>query len=171
MASCSRQCSAKQSDEQNILRGLLGLKSPGTKRTLHFGLKHFLKGWNLKLASIGLRGRTERRLRRSIGTASFFCSAADTETSVGAAAMESTSAPMLTTSATCLPTHCFPLPIFPFVKNVTVVFMCGALLIGTCCFCITLAPTSIQPNIRLIQYPGNWQSLQSAIFLQMVRNL
>ena len=154
MASCSRQCSAKQSDEQNILRGLLGLKSPGTKRTLHFGLKHFLKGWNLKLASIGLRDRAERRFRISIGTASFFCSAADTETSVGAAAMESTSAPMLTTSATCLPTHCFPLPIFPFVKNVTVVFMCGALFIGTCCFCIALAPTFNPAKYQAYPIPG-----------------
>ncbi len=141
-ASCSRQCSAKQSDEQNILRGLLGLKSPGTKRTLHFGLKHFLKGWNLKLARIGLRDRAERRFRRSIGAASFFCSAADIETSVGTTAIEPTS-DRVSTSATCLATRCFPLPIFPFARNVTVVFMCGTLLIDICCFCITLAPTWI----------------------------
>jgi hypothetical protein len=44
-ASCSRQCSVKQSVEQNILRGLLGLKSPGTKRFVQFDLKHFLNGW------------------------------------------------------------------------------------------------------------------------------
>jgi hypothetical protein len=43
-ASCSRQCSVKQSVEQNILRGLLGLKSPGTKRFVQFDLKHFLNG-------------------------------------------------------------------------------------------------------------------------------
>jgi hypothetical protein len=143
-ASCSRQCSAKQSDEQNILRGLLGLKSPGTNRTLHLGLKHSLKGWNLKLARIGLRGRDERRFRSRMGTASFSCSTAVTETSVGTAAIEPPPV-RLSTSAPCLPTRRFPLPIFPFVNKVTVVFICGALLVVMYCFCIT-APTLIEPN-------------------------
>ena len=151
-ASCFRQCSAKQSDEQNILRGLLGLKSPGTMRTLHFGLKHFLKAWNLKPARSSLRGRAGRCFRRGIGVASFFCSAvADPETPVGTAAIEPTPAG-------------FPSLVFPFVKNATVDFMCGALLMGVCCFCIALATTLIRP-ISALSHTRKTGNICSRLFL------